>query len=153
MPARKCLSESRGSFRCARTRLGSPGGAEVRGQFLSSLMGTELNGDDRAFIEAENTLVEGSNAAALLFDHAFKNWSDVIERFDVPALVIGGKRSLIPWKSMAHIGDRLKSGRTIIFGENEGGSHYMFLESGEVQFRRRELFELDLIEGLGIGAA
>jgi pimeloyl-ACP methyl ester carboxylesterase len=45
--------------------------------------------------------------------------------------VVGGKASLVPWKSQVWIGSQIKGARTEIFEEAEGGAHFMFIENPE----------------------
>jgi pimeloyl-ACP methyl ester carboxylesterase len=47
----------------------------------------------------------------------------------LPTLVIGGRVSLIPWKSLAWIAKQIPGAQLEIFEENEGGSHFMFVEN------------------------
>jgi non-heme chloroperoxidase len=43
--------------------------------------------------------------------------------------VIGGRVSLIPWKSIAWIAKQVPGAQLEIFEENQGGSHFMFVEN------------------------
>ena len=70
-------------------------------------------------------------AARLLYDHATNDWRDVIPRIDIPTLVVGGKASLVGWRSQVWIGDQIPGSRVVIFEENEGGNHFMFMENPE----------------------
>jgi pimeloyl-ACP methyl ester carboxylesterase len=76
---------------------------------------------------AENMLLPREKAAALLADHAFHDWSDLVRRIEIPTLVIGGKQSVIPWQAMASIGSMIANSRTVIF-DGSGSSHFAFLE-------------------------
>ncbi|MFN7277468.1 MAG: alpha/beta fold hydrolase, partial [Betaproteobacteria bacterium] len=68
-------------------------------------------------------------AARLLYDHATNDWRDVIPRIDVPTLIVGGKTSLVGWRSQEWMGTQIKGSRVVIFEEAEGGNHFMFMEN------------------------
>jgi non-heme chloroperoxidase len=55
----------------------------------------------------------------------------VVPLVNIPTLVVGGKASLVPWKSMAWVAIQTKGARLEIFEENEGGAHFMFMENPE----------------------
>jgi non-heme chloroperoxidase len=72
----------------------------------------------------------GKDAAILFLNHGCQHWRDIIPRITLPTLAIaGGGVSLIPWKSMAWIANQIPDAQLEIFEENEGGSHFMFLEN------------------------
>lgn len=77
----------------------------------------------------ENLLLPRPHAAALLWDAALTDLTDVFVRIDVPALVIGGELSLYSAESQRWIASKLPQGRVEIFGADEGGSHFMFMEN------------------------
>ena len=68
-------------------------------------------------------------AAALLFNHATLDWRDQIPRINIPTLIFGAKTSLVGWKSQEWIGSQIKGSKVVIFEENEGGNHFMFMEN------------------------
>ncbi|WP_018900804.1 alpha/beta hydrolase [Rhizobium sp. 2MFCol3.1] len=76
---------------------------------------------------ADNMLLPRDRAAALLADHAFHDWSDVVRRIDMPTLVLGGKESVVPWQAMASVGTMIPNSRTVIF-DGPGSTHFAFLE-------------------------
>ena len=43
--------------------------------------------------------------------------------------MIGGKASLVPWKSQLWVASQIKGAKVEIFDEAEGGSHFMFMEN------------------------
>jgi non-heme chloroperoxidase len=71
----------------------------------------------------------GKDAATLFLKHGCQDWRDIIPRITLPAHAIAGRVSLIPWKSMDWIANQLPDAQLEIFEENEGGSHFMFLEN------------------------
>jgi pimeloyl-ACP methyl ester carboxylesterase len=50
-------------------------------------------------------------------------------RINVPTLYIGGRVSLVPWKSVAWAAAQTPGARVEIFEEAEGGQHFMFVEN------------------------
>ncbi|WP_337269461.1 alpha/beta fold hydrolase [Oryzifoliimicrobium ureilyticus] len=78
---------------------------------------------------AQNLLMPRDLAGRLLYDHVFKDWTDVIRRIDVPTLVIGAQGSIAPWQAMVEIGEMISGSETFIFAANDGGSHFAFLEN------------------------
>jgi pimeloyl-ACP methyl ester carboxylesterase len=69
------------------------------------------------------------HAADLLIDHVAHDWSDAIGRIRLPTLVIGGRRSIFSAESQEWIAAQIPGARLRIFDEDEGGSHFMFLEN------------------------
>jgi pimeloyl-ACP methyl ester carboxylesterase len=70
-----------------------------------------------------------AHAATLLYNHCHQDWRDVMSRITLPTLCIGGRVSLVPWKSVAWIASQIKGARLEIFEEAEGGQHFMFVEN------------------------
>ena len=68
-------------------------------------------------------------AAALIYNHCHQDWRDVMPRINVPTLYIGGRVSLVPWKSVAWAASQTPGARLEIFEEAEGGQHFMFVEN------------------------
>jgi len=56
-------------------------------------------------------------------------WRPVIPKITLPTLVVAGKASVVPWKSQVWIRKQVRGSRIEIFEENEGGSHFMFMEN------------------------
>ena len=68
-------------------------------------------------------------AAALLYNHSTQDWRRVIPRITLPTLVVGGKVSVVPWKSQVWIQKQVRGSKIEIFEESEGGNHFMFMEN------------------------
>ena len=92
----------------------------------------QYSADAVNWVIQENLKFPREYAARLLFDHATNDWRDLIPTINIPTLVVGGKASLVPWKSQVWIGKQIKGAKTEIFEENEGGAHFMFLENREM---------------------
>ena len=72
-----------------------------------------------------------AHAATLLYNHSTQDWRDLIPRLDLPTLVVGGRVSVVPWRSQVWIAEQVKGARLEIFEEEEGGNHFMFIEGHE----------------------
>jgi pimeloyl-ACP methyl ester carboxylesterase len=83
----------------------------------------------------QNLKLPRAHAATLLYNHCHQDWRDVFARIDVPCLFIGGRVSLVPWKSVAWAASQVKGARLEIFEEAEGGQHFMF-EENPARFNR-----------------
>ena len=88
--------------------------------------------DSLRMVAEENLKLPREHASELLRDTAFGDWRDVIERIELPALVVGGETSMFPSASQRWISSKIPSSRLEIFTEAEGGSHFMFLESPDL---------------------
>tara|TARA_E500000331_G_scaffold246412_1_gene236872 strand:- start:322 stop:1161 length:840 start_codon:yes stop_codon:yes gene_type:complete len=81
------------------------------------------------FIARENLKFPRELAAQLLRDAAFVDWRDVIKRIQLRTLVIGGEVSIFSSDSQRWIASQIPDAQVEIFSEDEGGSHFMFLEN------------------------
>ncbi|WP_018390191.1 alpha/beta fold hydrolase [Ancylobacter sp. FA202] len=97
--------------------------------FVRSMFSDHYPADHVDWVLAQNALLPRAYAARLLYDHAFKNWQDVIGRIRRPCLCVGAERSIVPWQAMLASGRAIAGAQTVIFKEEEGGSHFMFLEN------------------------
>ena len=109
--------------------LAGPDGEKTSIAFLHSMFAKDYPQADFDWALAENMQLPRKYSADLLYDHAFKDWTDIIRAIKLPTLAIGAKASNVPWASMVWIGSAVKGARTEIFEENEGGHHFMFLEN------------------------
>jgi non-heme chloroperoxidase len=83
----------------------------------------------REWLTRQNLLVPREFSANLLHDHASLDWRDLIPRIRLPALVIGGRASLIPCAAAVWSAQHIPGARLEIFGKDEGGQHFMHLEN------------------------
>jgi non-heme chloroperoxidase len=111
--------------------LAGPDGVKTTNDFLSGMFTKQYSRDTVSWVVQENLKFPRAYAAQLLFDHATNDWRDIIPLINLPTLVVGGKASLVPWKSQVWIGSQIKGARTEIFEEAEGGAHFMFIENPE----------------------
>ena len=59
------------------------------------------------------------HSSTLFYNHCSQDWRDVIPRINIPTLVVGGRVSLIPWKSQEWIHSQIAGSRLEIFEEEE----------------------------------
>lgn len=104
--------------------------AQLRGAFFSSAV------SDAVFAEvaAESAKIPAACAARLLIDHGSQDWRDVIRHvlpaLGLPVLVFGGAlATLFPPQAAAWIARQLPAARLVVFGADEGGSHFLFREN------------------------
>jgi len=97
-----------------------------RQQFTTSL-------PDALFEKAleQHLLLPRRHAANLFVNIHAADLRDVVSRVSVPSLYVGGKTSLVSWKSVEAQAKEAKNGKSVIFEEDEGGAHFMFLENPE----------------------
>jgi pimeloyl-ACP methyl ester carboxylesterase len=86
---------------------------------------------DLNWMVERNLRLPREHAATLLYNHSTQDWRDLIPRINIPTLVVGGRTSVVPWKSQVWIHDQIPGSRLEIFEENEGGQHFMFIEGAE----------------------
>jgi non-heme chloroperoxidase len=65
----------------------------------------------------------------LNYDHWLNDWRETIPGIRLPTLVVSGRVSPIPWKSQEWIHRNIIGSQLVIFEEDEGGKHFMFLEN------------------------
>ena len=109
--------------------LAGPEGVKTTEGFITGMFNKTYPRDELAWVIQQNLKMPRPYAARLLYDHATNDWRDLIPHIDIPTLVVGGKASLVGWKSQVWIGDQIPGSRTVIFEENEGGNHFMFMEN------------------------
>ena len=62
---------------------------------------------------------------------AFGDWWDAYSLIDVPAMVIGGRVSKVPWEIAYKMHESLSDSQFVLFEADEGGGHAMFWEGPE----------------------
>lgn len=96
----------------------------LKGMFTSALPEQDLR-----WIATENLKMPRAAAADLLFDHCLNDWRDVITGVRLPALVIGGRKSIFSAESQEWIAAVNPNATASIYEEHEGGGHFMFFEN------------------------
>ena len=107
---------------------GAKGEATTR-EIIGSMLTKNCPDDVKEWIMQCNFKMTRKDASTLMLNHAFQDWRDVIPRVCLPTLVIGGRVSAIPWKSVEWTANQTKGAQLEIFEEEEGGNHFMFIEN------------------------
>jgi len=115
--------------------LAGPEGVATTTGFVGGMVTSKMPPETLQWMIAENLKLPRAHAATLLYNHCHQDWRDVFARIDVPSLFIGGRVSLVPWKSVAWAASQVKGARLEIFEEAEGGQHFMF-EENPAKFNR-----------------
>ena len=111
--------------------LAGPDGVKTTDGFVTGMFTKEYPREDLAWVIEQNLKMPRPYAARLLYDHATNDWRDVIPLINLPTLVVGGKSSLVGWKSQQWIGSQIPGARVEIFEADEGGNHFMFMENSK----------------------
>jgi len=111
--------------------LSGPAGVEATKNFVDRWFTQAFPDKEKAWVVEQNLKFPRPHAATLLYNHSTQDWRDLIPRINLPTLVVGGRVSLVPWKSQVWIHEQIPGSRLEIFEENEGGQHFMFLENPE----------------------
>jgi non-heme chloroperoxidase len=113
------------------TSLAGPHGEAVTRAFVGGLFTERVSEEEKAWAIERMLMLPHAYAARLIYDHALQSWFDVVTRIDRPTLLIGGKASQIPWKSMQWMHEHIPGSRLEIFEEADGGKHFTFMENPE----------------------
>jgi pimeloyl-ACP methyl ester carboxylesterase len=111
--------------------LAGPDGVETTRGFIGNMVTKSIAEEEKAWIIERNLTMPRQHAATLLYNHATQDWRDLIPRLELPTLVVGGRVSVVPWRSQEWIAQRIPGARLEIFEEEEGGNHFMFIEAPE----------------------
>jgi non-heme chloroperoxidase len=106
-------------------------GVKTTEGFIGAMFTKEYPRDMVDWVIKQNLKFPRPYAARLLFDHATNDWRDMLSTISVPALIVGGKTSLVGWRSQQWMGTQIPNSRVEIFEESEGGNHFMFMENPE----------------------
>jgi non-heme chloroperoxidase len=84
----------------------STGEAPIR-ELVEAMTTGALDPAVKAWIVEHNLKMPRAAAATLSFNHGGQDWRDVIPRITLPTLVVGGRASLISWRSQAWIHEHI----------------------------------------------
>jgi hypothetical protein len=70
------------------------------------------------WVVKQNLKMPREYAAALLYNHSTQDWRRVIPRITLPTLVVGGRVSVVPWKSQVWIQKQVRGTRTSSTGSS-----------------------------------
>ncbi|MBW4641122.1 MAG: alpha/beta hydrolase [Gloeocapsa sp. UFS-A4-WI-NPMV-4B04] len=116
---------------------------EFTRNLLTSMVTPAMSKEQFEWIVECNQRLPRAIAATLLYNHLHTDWRDQIVRIRQPTLIIGGRKSIIPWQSQVWINQSIPDSELEIFEAAEGGGHFMFIESPD-KFNRRVLQFLSL---------
>lgn len=108
-----------------------PDSAQVRQDFLTSMLSDDISAEDYAFVLEENLKLDADFGTRLLLDHVMQDWRDVLPTIDVPTLVTGGAVSHVAAASQEWTAAHIPDAEVHIFTAAEGGSHFPFFEAPE----------------------
>lgn len=111
------------------TDLAGPDGEQVTRDLFCGLFTANFSAGEAENVVNEILKMPRAHAAALMLDHATRDWRDVIAQIRLPTLVVGAEKSVFPVESQMWIASRIPGARLEIFDEDEGGSHFMCLEN------------------------
>jgi non-heme chloroperoxidase len=111
--------------------LAGPDGIKTTEGFISGMFTKAYPKEMVDWVIKQNLKLPRAYAARMLFDHATNDWRDMLPKIDIPALIVGGKTSLVGWRSQQWVGTQIPNSRVEIFEEAEGGNHFMFMENPE----------------------
>jgi non-heme chloroperoxidase len=109
--------------------LAGPDGAKTTEGFIGGMFTKGYSPSEVEWVVKQNLKMPREYAAALLYNHATQDWRKVIPRITLPTLVVGGRASVVPWKSQVWIQKQVPGSTIEIFEESEGGNHFMFMEN------------------------
>ena len=101
---------------------------EMTKWFVEKMVSTDMPQKERDWIAEQNQKMPADYAARLLYIHCALDWRDIIPTIKLPTLIIGGKKSLVPWKSQVWNHEHI-SGSILEIFEDRG--HIMFFEEPE----------------------
>jgi pimeloyl-ACP methyl ester carboxylesterase len=109
--------------------LAGPQGVETTAGFVGGMFTPAYPVDRMAEVVELNLQMPRVHAATLLYNHATQDWRDVIPRVGWKTLVVGGMASFVSWQSQTWIHQQIAASRLELFGADEGGQHFMFMEN------------------------
>jgi pimeloyl-ACP methyl ester carboxylesterase len=98
---------------------------------VRSMFTPSVSESDFEWVLSQNKKMSDTNAAALLLDHAFRDWRDVLPRINIPTLVLAGELSIAPPAGIEWIATQIPGAQHYTFTAAEKGSHFMFWENPE----------------------
>lgn len=105
--------------------------AEAVADLLSGMFTDGISRHDLLWIAEENLKMPRDHAADLVYHHCMIDWRDLIPTIRLPTLVIGGDASVFSAHTQHWLAEQILGAECIIFGADEGGSHFMFYENPE----------------------
>jgi nucleotide-binding universal stress UspA family protein/pimeloyl-ACP methyl ester carboxylesterase len=85
------------------SQLAGPDGVKTTEGFIGGMFTKAYSRSEVDWVVKQNLKMPRQYAAALLYNHSTQDWRPVIPRITLPTLVVGGRASVVPWKSQVWI--------------------------------------------------
>lgn len=95
---------------------------------ITGLLTKQVTAEEKEHLIAENRKMPAEYMATLAFTHWLGDWRDVIPTINIPALIIGGKKSFVNWKSQVWNHEHIPNSKMELFDER---GHLLFFEEPE----------------------
>ena len=115
-------------------RLLAPNGADFTRAAMASMFSPEFvrdRADEFAWIIDENLKMPRDKAMELLYATSGMDWRGTIRRVRLPTLVVGAEGSTHKVSVIRWVASQIPGAKLRIYGRQEGGSHFMFIENYE----------------------
>lgn len=109
--------------------IGGPEGKEVSAGFVGGMFTEGYPRDQLDWVVRQNLLFPREPAARLVVNHCMTDWRDIFATIDVPTLIVGGEASFFKVEALEWMRSQIPGARLEVFGADEGGSHFMFMEN------------------------
>ncbi|MCL1122996.1 alpha/beta fold hydrolase [Shewanella surugensis] len=106
-------------------------GDNYKAILLNHQMSSKMPAKEKQWLIQNSINFPGKLAAALIYNHFHQDWRDVIPRITVPTLIVGGRASPTSVSSQEWMHQQIKGSQLVIFDEEEGGKHFMFIEGAD----------------------
>ena len=111
-------------------QLTGPEGIQISMDYISgSFFTASISSEVVRWVIDENLKFPRHLAAHLLVDVYAQDWRDILPRITLPTLIVGGEASLFNPQSQRWNASQIPRARLELFTEEEGGSHFMWLEN------------------------
>ena len=87
--------------------LAGPDGVETTKGFIGNMVTKSIPQEEKDWIIERNLTMPRQHVATLLYNHSTQDWRDLIPRLQLPALVVGGRVSVVPWQSQEWIAKQI----------------------------------------------
>ena len=105
--------------------------AEAVADLLAGMFSDGISRQELLWIAEENLKMPRQHAADLVYHHAMIDWRDMISTIRLPTMVVGGDASAFPAHTQRWLAEQIPGAECVIFGADEGGSHFVFYENPE----------------------
>lgn len=103
--------------------------AESTADLIAGMFTDRIAREDLLWIAGQNLKMPRHLAADLLYHHCMIDWRDMIPTIGLPTLVVGGTASIFTARTQEWLAEQIPGAECVIFGADEGGSHFMFYEN------------------------